>query len=215
MRKVLIFSCILGLALIGCSNNNPMANESNENPVFAYPGSSPDPMTQSMAVANTHLAAVNSSELNVQAGTESYLCLWTSGTYDDTGTWNYTDSDFDYTVGNDGSLSIETITALCDPIQGLLTTAAAFYFPANEKKALNYDLFGSVTWGSLPTLPSGWCWILMVDYNWSGVPHSHGLTVTLDWAGAYNHGNTIPPIGGICGWPLVGNPPPPFNVHGI
>jgi hypothetical protein len=215
MRKVLIFSCILGLALIGCSNNNPMANESNENPVFAYPGSSPDPMTQSTAVAQTHLVAVNSSELNVPAGTDTYLCLWTSGTYYDTGTWNYTDTDFDYTVNSSGTLYVETINYLCNPTAGNLTTAAAFYYPPTEKKALNYDLFGSVTWGFLPGLPTDWCWILMVDYGWSGVPHSHGISVNLDWAGAYNHGDTLPPIAGVCGWPLSSDPPGQFTVHGI
>lgn len=213
MRKVLIFSCILGLALIGCSNNNPMANESNENPVFPYPGSSSDPMTQATAVASTHLVAVNSSELNVPAGaTDTYLCLWTSGTYYDTGTWNWTDEDFLFTVSG-GTLYIETINALCSPTAANLTTAAAFYFPATEKSALNYDLFGSVTWGFLPSLPPDWCWILMVDYGWSGLPNpKNPITVTLDWAGAMNRGDTIPPIGGVCGWPLVGNPPPTFQV---
>jgi hypothetical protein len=216
MRKLLIFSCIMGLALMACSNTSPVANEGSDELVFAYPGSSPDPMTESVAVATTHLTAVKATDLpNVPAAQESYQCLWTSGTYNETGTWNWSDTDFDYTVGNDGSLEFETINALCSPVPGILTTAAAFYYPPNEKKALNYDLFGSVYWGYLPGLNPGWCWILMVDWNNSGIPHSHGITVNLDWAGAYNHGASIPPIGGICGWPLVGNPPPTFRVHGI
>jgi len=216
MRKLLIFSCIVGLALIGCSNNSPVANEGNDDFVFPYPGSSSDPMTEATAVSNVHLTAVRSSELpNVPSATESYLCLWTSGTYFETGTWNWTDLDFTFTVGSDGTLTIETINALCDPVGGLLTTAAAFYYPATETKALNYDLFGSVYWGYIPGLPTGWCWILMVDWGWSGVPHSHGITVTVDWAGAYNHGTSIPPLMGFCGFPLPNNPPPPFNIAGI
>ncbi len=217
MKKLLIFSCIMGLALIGCSNNSPMSNDGDNDLVFPYPGSSPDPMTQEMATANTHLSAVNSSELEVPAGTqESYLCLWTSGTWAETGTWNWTDLDFAYTVDASGNLAIETINALCSPTGNTYATAAAFYFPANETKALNYDLFGSVYWGYLPPLPTGWCWILMVDYSWSGLPHSHGITVTLDWAGAYAAGaGSVPPISGICGWPLVNNPPPTFTVSGI
>jgi len=214
MRKVLIFSCILGLALIGCSNNSPVANE--ETDVFPYAGSSDDPMAEGMTSVSTHLVAVPASDFNMPAGTqdESYACLWTSGTYAETGVWLWRDLDFKYTVGSDGSLAIETINLLCDGVPGQTATAAAFYFPPTETKALNYDLFGSISWGSLPAPPPGSCWVLMVDWGWSGIPHGHGISVNIDWAGAMGHGTTVPPIADICGWPL-NNPAPQVTLNGI
>ncbi|MFQ6103266.1 MAG: hypothetical protein ACE5OP_03130 [Candidatus Glassbacteria bacterium] len=218
MRNILIFSCIMGLALIGCSNNSPVANEGNDDAVFPYPGSSSNPITESLAVENSHLMAVNSSELpEPPAGlTNTWLCLWTSTTYYESGSWNWQDVDLKFTVGSDGTLAIEFITELCNPTGTDLATAYAVYF-ASAKKPLDFGLFCDITaqsWGCLPTLPTDWCWILMVDCSWT-VPHDHGISLTLDWASAYNKGATVPPIGGVCGWPLAGNPPPTFTVNGI
>jgi|GEM_PF-4690422 len=156
MRKVLIFSCILGLALMACSSNSPVANQGGDDLVFPYPGSSPDPMAESMIAANTHLTAVPSSQIDTPAQSqESYQCLWTSGTWAETGTWAWSDTDFDYTVGSDGSLALETINALCSPVAGNLATGMAAYFPPTETKILNYDLMGTVSWGYLPQ-PAHW-----------------------------------------------------------
>lgn len=214
MRKVLIFSCIMGLALIGCSNNSPVANEGTD--VFPYAGSSDDPMAESMTSVSTHMVAVPASEFNMpaQTQTESYACLWTSVTVYESGVWNWRDLDFKYTIGTDGSLAIETINLLCDGVPGQTATASAFYFPVTETKALNYDLFGSVDWGNLPAPPPGSCWVLSVNFNWSGLPNDHGISVNIDWASAMGHGNTVPPISLICGWPLS-QPPPPVTLNGI
>gem|GEM_PF-3141837 len=71
---------------------------------------------------------------------------------------------------------------------------------------------GSVYWGYLPGLPTGWCWILMVDWSWGdNIPYMPG-SHWLDRASAYNHGLSVPPIQGFCGWPLS-EPPPPFLLH--
>jgi hypothetical protein len=127
---------------------------------------------------------------------ESYLCLWSSFTVDA------------YPGGCD--VTIETIDALCNPVAGYLTTASAFYL-ANAKKVSDYYALGSVTWGYLPGLPSGWCWTLIVDYAWGGIPYLPD-EYWFDRAAAYNHGNSVPPIQGYCGWPLS-TLPDPFLVH--
>jgi hypothetical protein len=214
MKRILVFCCIIGLALSSCQSGNPVASEEPGDLAFPYPGSSPDPMTSGMVVTRTHLIPVDPSELNIPLGTETYTCLWTSGTYDETGTWDWQDVDLTYTITSDGRLEIETINVLSTGV-GQLATAVALYYPSDESRALNYDLFGSVTWGYLPQWPP---WILIVDWSWSGLPHSHGISVQVDWASGYNidsHHPSIPPIDGACGWPLVGNPPPPFTVNGL
>jgi hypothetical protein len=199
--------------MTGCENANPVSSENTKDVIFPYPGSSPDPLTSGMAVAKIHVMPVDPSELDIPVATETYTCLWTSGTYYETGTWDWEDVDLTFTVSSNGVLEIETINALCGYPVGHYTTAAAFYYPTTENKALNYDLFGTVLW-DLPQW-GPWCWMLIADWTWEGLPHSHGVSVQVDWASAYAIGSSIPPIDGACGWPLVGNPPPAFTVHGL
>jgi len=54
----------------------------------------------------------------------------------------------------------------------------------------------------------------MADCSWSGVPHSHGLNITVDWISADGY-TSIPPLKSICGWPLVNSAPPPFGINGL
>ncbi len=168
-------------------------------------------------ISHVHQGLVNSSDLPPKIrDLYSYSCVWTSGTYSETGTWDWEDMDLTFSVDFNGDLEVEFITALCDyPSYIPLTTAYAVYFPATESNPLHYDLFADISWGYLPQWPPGWCWMLMVDQTWSGLPHSHGISVTVDWASAYVIGWGIPPIDGICGWPLVESVPPPFTVNGI
>jgi hypothetical protein len=216
MRTISLLSCIMAVALVGCQSENPVASENNEDAVFPYPGSSPDPLTTEMAVARSHVMPVDPSELGIaRRGDEAYTCLWTSGTYYETGTWDWEDVNLDYTVSSEGRLEMETINLLWESAVGIFTSGAAFYYPPDEKKAFNYDLFGTMTFGYLPQWPY-FPIVIMVDWSWTGLPHSHGVSVEVDWASAYDFGQgAIPPIDGACGWPLVGNPPPAFTVHGL
>jgi hypothetical protein len=199
--------------MVGCSNNSPVANDSNNDMVFPYPGSSPDPMSTSLASVNTHMVAMPASELgDIPTAEETFLCRWTSGTWAATGTWDWRDHVFTFTIGSDQVLALETIQYLCGNSSDTYATAAAHYFPATETKALNYDLFGTVSWGLQPQLPSGWCWVLMVDWSWSGMPHGISYGAVLDWAGAMAHATTVPPINAIDGWPLS-NYPLPYTVN--
>jgi len=143
-----------------------------------------------------------------------YLCLWTSGTYVETGIWSYEDKVFEFSVTSDGILSVEFITAICGSETTNLTTAYGVYYPVDEEDMNDYSLFGTVYWGYIPPFPSGWCWILCADCTWTSVPSSHGVQVSVDWASAVGYGDSIPPVSGMCGWPL-NMPPPPFTISGL
>jgi hypothetical protein len=163
----------------------------------------------------THLSTIRSSDFPEAKNVPmEYLCLWTSGTYSSTGMWNWTDVDLSFTVDSEGNLEVEYINALCQNIAGYYSTAAAVYHPITEKRMGKYDLFASTYLGYLPALPSGWCWIFTIDYLWSGLPHSHGISVDADWASAINLGETVPPFIQACGWPLA-YPPPVFTISGL
>jgi hypothetical protein len=127
---------------------------------------------------------------------ESFLCLWSS---------------IEITpVGPTCDVTITTIDALCSPEAGQLMTASAIY-RANASKVGSYLAVGSVSWGYLPGLPTGWCWTLMVDYSWGGIPAMPN-PYWLDRAGAYGRSSSIPPILDYCAWPLS-SPPAPFLFH--
>jgi hypothetical protein len=151
---------------------------------------------QSVEVLSTRIEARPAVEIGAMPQ-EFCLCLWTS-----------------YSAVPDGqgcTVYIETIDQLCNPVPGNLTTATGFYL-ANAKKWDQYYAMGSVTWGYLPGLPTGWCWVLYVDYGWSGIPYLPD-EYWFDRAMGYNHGDWVPPIQGYCGWPLATMPPDPFLVH--
>jgi hypothetical protein len=140
----------------------------------------------------------NSGE-HVASAEESFLCLWSS-----------------YSAVPDPHtqtcfVEVETIDQLCNPVAGNLTTATAFY-RASAKKA--GDIFygpGSLTWGYLPGLPTGWCWTLVVYFQMTGVPYLPD-EYWFDRASAYRH-PPYQPLQGYCGWPLATMPPDPFLVH--
>jgi len=144
------------------------------------------------------LRAVKMEDAGESARQEYIDCLWSSSTV----IWNPDSASCDITV--------ETIDALCNPVGGILTTAQAFY-RANASKVSDYYVLGDIYWGYVPGLPTGWCWILMVDWTFTGIPILPGV-FWFDRAAAYNHGYTIPPIMGYCGWPLS-EPPNPFPIH--
>ena len=218
MRNLLLLLTIIGISVTaGCESESTFASDDFGRESVVDHSFPLDLSSAELVSIETHLAAIRSEE---QGGSslldeDDYNCLWTSGTWAETGTWNWDDVDLTFTVGSDGTLKVEFITNVCEEPVGVVSTANAVYFPADTGCPTNYDLYGSVYWGYLPGLPWGWCWVFMVDYSWSQIPHSHGLTLLVDWAGAYNIGRSIPPITGICGWPLVGNPPQPFTVSGL
>jgi hypothetical protein len=128
---------------------------------------------------------------------EEYLCLWTSVEV----TPN--------PPGYECDVTAHTIDALCSPQPGILVTATAFY-QAGAREVDDYVFGpGSLYWGYLPGLPTGWCWILNIDWSVSGVPYLP-KEYLLDRASGYNHGLGVPPLLGYCGWPLASEPPPPF-----
>lgn len=213
MSRILLLSSVLALALGGCESGNPVSSENLDDPSPLSRGSLADLIATEPASVRTHMIPIDPSEINLSTDAVTYDCLWTSGTYYETGTWNWTDVDFEYTVTPGGTLTIETINYICNAAYLNITTASAFYYPPTESKALNYDLFWTVTWGFFPQWPT--CWALMVDWTWTGLPHSHGINVQADWAGPMNNDGSLPPIHSACGWPLVGNAPPPFTVNGL
>lgn len=199
MKKLLVLTVMCLLASLvffaadrAVSERKPASRESFEEVVAsAYEGEGLKVLDMRVYPRSArHLDAVQE---------ESFLCLWSAY----------------YAVPDPEThtceVQIETIDALCNPVAGNLTTMTAFY-KANAKKVDDVFLGPlSVTWGYLPSLPSGWCWIFMVYWEYGTIPYLPD-EYWFDRASAYNHGDLYPPILGYCGWPLS-TPPDPFLVH--
>lgn len=217
MLKKASYICLCAFLVFSGCDMNPARGEKSDTGLLSLPGSSDEERQVYYGSCEGYTFWAKASDAlkrDVPSNYDTYLCIWTSGTYNETGTWDFSDPDLAFTVSSDGELEIEFFTGVCrDEVN--TRTAYAVYFPANEKKGLNYDLYASIDWGYLPPIIPGDCWFFIADCVWSGLPHSHGISVTVDWASAESHSGALPPIDLLCGWPLVGWAPPPFTINGL